>query len=89
MRRLTHPITGWTYEWADNGVGPVLVTDRDGVQGHFDRDGCAVKGELLWADPEMCRWIGSGGPTPGGSSGRSRRFAVPTPAQAAEPTADS
>ncbi|MBB5164020.1 hypothetical protein HNP02_003984 [Mycobacterium sp. AZCC_0083] len=77
MRRLSHPFTGWTYEWADDGVGPVLVTDRDGTRGHFDRDGRPVAGDLQYADPEMCRWIASGGPAAGGPAGRSRRFAVP------------
>jgi hypothetical protein len=77
MRRLAHPITGWTYEWADDGVGPVQVTDRDGLQGRFDRDGRWVGGLLFAADPEMCRWIASGGSEPGGAAGRSRRFAVP------------
>lgn len=78
MRRLSHPITGWTYEWADDEFGPVQVTDRDGVQGRFDRDGRWVGGPLFVADPEMCRWVASGGPEAGGSAGRSRRFAVST-----------
>jgi hypothetical protein len=78
VRRLSHPITGWTYEWADDEVGPVQVTDRDGVQGRFDRDGRWVGGMLFVADPEMCRWVASGGPEAGGSAGRSRRFAVST-----------
>lgn len=74
MRRLVHPLTGATYEWADDGVGPVQVTDRQGVAGRFDRDGVRVAGELIGVDPEMCRWIASGGPTPGGAAARSRRF---------------
>jgi len=78
MRRLSHAITGWTYEWADDGVGPVLVTDLNGAQGRFDRNGRPVDGALAWADPEMCRWIASGGPTPGGAAANSRRFAIPT-----------
>ncbi len=77
MRRLSHALTGWTYEWADDGVGPVMVTDRDGVQGRFDRDGRWVTGLLFAADPEMCRWIASGGSEAGGPGGQSRRFAVP------------
>jgi hypothetical protein len=35
-----------------------------------------VAGELRRADPEICRWIHSGGKTPGGAAGRSRRFEV-------------
>lgn len=80
MRRLAHPFTGWIYEWADDGIGPVMVTDRNGVSGRFDRDGRPVAGDLGYADPEMCRWIASGGPAVGGAAGRSRRFVVPTPA---------
>ena len=78
MRRLSHPLTGWTYEWADDGIGPVAVTDRDGAQGRFDRDGRWIAGRLFVADPEMCRWIASGGGEAGGPGGQSRRFAVPT-----------
>jgi hypothetical protein len=74
MRRLVHPLTGATYEWADDGLGPVRVTDRQGVTGRFDRDGTRIAGELIAVDPEMCRWIASGGPIPGGAAGRSRRF---------------
>jgi hypothetical protein len=87
MRRLSHPITGWTYEWADDGVGPVLVTDRDGVRGYFDRNGRLVAGELVVADPEMCRWIVSGGPEAGGAAGRSRRFALPSDGDSPEVSA--
>ncbi len=64
MRSLTHPLSRARYEWADDGVGPVHVTDRKGREGRFDRDGNWVAGEIVSADPEMCRWIVSGGPTP-------------------------
>jgi hypothetical protein len=87
MRRLSHPITGWIYEWADDGVGPVQVTDRLGAEGRFDRDGRWVRGALFVADPEMCRWIASGGSEPGGAAGQSRRFVVPTDSQAPEVSA--
>lgn len=76
MRRLVHPLTGAVYEWADDGFGPVHVTDRQGVSGRFDRDGVRVAGDLVSVDPEMCRWIASGGATAGGAGGRSRRFEV-------------
>ncbi|WP_344604021.1 hypothetical protein [Sporichthya brevicatena] len=83
MRRLTHPLTGATYEWAEDGVGPVKVTDRQGVVGRFDRDGVRVAGELVPVDPEMCRWIVSGGPVAGGAAARSRRFAAPAAGESA------
>lgn len=76
MRRLTHPLSRATYEWAEDGVGPVQVIDRDGREGRFDRDGIWVQGQLYTADPEVCRWIVSGGPAAGGAAGRSRRFEV-------------
>jgi len=85
MRRLVHPLSGATYEWADDGLGPVRVTDRQGVTGRFDRDGMRLAGELVSVDPEMCRWIASGGPTPGGAATRSRRFETDVAAPATQP----
>jgi hypothetical protein len=74
VRKIRHALTRAVYEWADDGVGPVQVTDRHGCRGHFDRDGRWVSGELRSADPELCRWIASGGEKPGGAAARSRRF---------------
>lgn len=74
MRKIEHALTLAIYEWAADDHGPVLVTASDGRSGRFDRDGRWVHGELRSADPEMCRWIVSGGKTPGGPAGRSRRF---------------
>lgn len=76
MRRLRHPLTRATYEWAEDGLGPVQVMDRQGREGRFDRDGRWLAGALTVADPEMCRWIVSGGPDAGGAAARSRRFAT-------------
>jgi len=83
MRRLTHPLTSASYEWADDGIGPVLVIDKSGRKGRFDRDGRWLSGALRYADPELCRWVVSGGPDPGGAAARSRRF---DPVQAVPPT---
>jgi hypothetical protein len=76
MRKVRHPLTGAMYEWADDGIGPVRVVDGHGVEGRFDRDGIRVSGTLVSVDPELCRWIVSGGPTPGGAATRSRRFST-------------
>ncbi len=76
MRKIQHALSGDVYEWADDDLGPVLVTDRRGRQGRFDRDGRWVIGELRCADPELCRWVASGTRTPGGAAARSRRFEV-------------
>ncbi|HEU0102514.1 MAG TPA: hypothetical protein VFR07_09365 [Mycobacteriales bacterium] len=74
MRQIRHALSRAVYEWAADDHGPVLVTAADGRQGRFDRDGRWVAGDLRAADPELCRWIESGGKTPGGAAGRSRRF---------------
>ncbi len=76
MRAIRHALSGALYEWAEDDLGPVLVTAQDGRQGRFDRDGRWVIGELRRADPELCRWITSGGRTAGGAAARSRRFEV-------------
>ena len=76
MRKIEHALSGAVYEWAEDDLGPVLVTDRKGRQGRFDRDGRWVTGEVRRADPELCRWIASGGRTAGGAASRSRRFEV-------------
>lgn len=74
MRKIQHALDRAVYEWAEDEIGPVLVTDRKGREGRFDRDGRWVLGELRSADPELCRWIASGGSTSGGAAARSRRF---------------
>ena len=74
MRRIQHALTRAVYEWAPDDHGPVLVTERDGREGRFDREGRHVAGQVRSADPEMCRWVVSGGRTAGGAASRSRRF---------------
>ena len=74
MREIQHALSRAVYEWAPDDCGPVLVTDREGRQGRFNRDGRWVAGEVLSADPELCRWIVSGGSAAGGAGSRSRRF---------------
>lgn len=74
MRKIQHALSGAVYEWADDDDGPVLVTDRGGRQGRFDRNGNCLRGDVRHADPELCRWIASGGRDAGGAAARSRRF---------------
>lgn len=76
MRRLRHPLSGSTYEWADDGVGPILVRKRDGSEARFDLDGTWVAGVQMTADPEFCRWIHSGGDQRPDPSVHSRRYAA-------------
>jgi hypothetical protein len=74
VRGIRHALSGALYEWAEDDIGPVQVTDTQGRQGRFDRDGRWLSGQLRVADPELCRWIESGGRDPGGAAARSRRF---------------
>ena len=74
VRRIQHALSGAVYEWAEDDIGPVQVTDKQGREGRFDHSGRWVHGELRVADPELCRWIQSGGREPGGAAARSRRF---------------
>ena len=60
MRKHRHALSGAIYEYADDGVGPVLVS-KDGAWGLFTANGVWVRGEIRMADPQMCRWIASGG----------------------------
>jgi hypothetical protein len=76
MRKIQHALSGSVYEYAEDDLGPVMVTDPQGAQGRFDRNGRWVTGEVRRADPELCRWIASGGKSPGGAASRSRRFEV-------------
>ena len=46
LRKIEHALNRAVYEWAEDDVGPVLVTDRHGTHGRFDRDGSWVSGEL-------------------------------------------
>lgn len=75
VRKLKHPLSGAIYEEA--GEDRVQVTDRAGVVGVFTGDGKWIEGDLRSADPEVCRWVRSGGhPSPRIKS--NRRFTALT-----------
>jgi hypothetical protein len=57
MRQIRHPLSGAIYELDDDGG--ILVT-KDASTGRFTTDGRWRGGDLRTADPELCRWIGSG-----------------------------
>ena len=76
MRKIEHALSGAVYEWAEDDLGPVLVTDRKAGKGASIVMGAGSIGEVRRADPELCRWIVSGGKTAGGVAARSRRFEV-------------
>src|SRR5260370_34622470 len=90
VRRMRHPLSGAMYELADDGFGPVRVVDRYGLEGRFNRDGHCVRGPLFGADPELCRWIVSGGREAGGGAARSRRFSpISSPPATPQPELES
>src|SRR5260370_27363150 len=74
VRRIQHALSGAVYEWAEDDIGPVQVTDKRGRQGRFNPNGRWVLGELRVADPDLRRCIESGGPTPARAAARTRRF---------------
>ena len=56
MRRLRHPMTGATYELQDDGL--VRVEASDGRVGLFDKEGRWQAGDLRFADPHVCDFVG-------------------------------
>ena len=72
--KLRHPLSGAIYELDEEGR--VMVTS-DGATGVFTGDGQWISCDLRIVDPEMCRWVRSGGnPSPRLKS--SRRFTALT-----------
>lgn len=56
MRSIRHPLSGALYDLAANGV--IRVTGYDGKTGLFRTDGTYISGDLYFADPHLCVWIG-------------------------------
>jgi hypothetical protein len=56
MRSIRHPLSGALYDLEANGV--VRVTRQDGKTGVFRPDGSYLSGDLYFADPHLCGWIG-------------------------------
>jgi hypothetical protein len=65
MRSIRHPLSGALYDLEAKGV--IRVTAHDGKTGRFRVDGTYIKGDLYFADPHLCGWIG----------GRDASFALP------------
>lgn len=53
--RITHPITAAVYELVEDGS--VRVVDVEGREGHFDKTGRHLSGELRIADPHIIDWV--------------------------------
>lgn len=64
--RLRHPLNGWIYEEAGDGI--VQVTTPQGKVGRFDVHATWIDGERLDANPHLCLWVG-GRQLPGGAAG--------------------
>ena len=56
MRSIRHPLSGALYDLEGNGS--IRVTARDGRTGLFRTDGVYTSGDLYFADPHLCGWIG-------------------------------
>src|SRR5258708_33417113 len=56
MRSIRHPLSGALYDLEANGS--IRVTGHDGSTGFFRADGTYVSGDLYFADPHLCGWIG-------------------------------
>jgi len=56
MHGKRHPLSGATYQAREDGR--VSVVARDGTSGVFSADGRWIEGELRFADPHMCGWVG-------------------------------
>jgi len=56
MRQIRHPLSGAIYELD----GDAILVSKDDATGRFTMDGRWLDGEIRSADPELCRWIGSG-----------------------------
>jgi hypothetical protein len=55
MRSIRHPLSGALYDLQPDGT---VRVEKDGKAGLFRADGSYVSGEIYFADPHMCVWIG-------------------------------
>jgi hypothetical protein len=55
MRAIKHPLSGAIYDLQNDGT---IRVEKDGKSGIFRADGTYVSGEIFFADPHLCVWIG-------------------------------
>ncbi len=55
MRGIRHPLSGAIYDLQPDGT---VRVEKDGKAGIFRADGAYVSGEIYFADPQLCVWIG-------------------------------
>ena len=56
MQSIRHPLSGALYDLEDTGA--IRVTGRDDKTGFFRTDGTYIQGDVYFADPHLCGWIG-------------------------------
>ena len=56
MRSIRHPLSGAIYDLIADGT--IEVTTADGKSGLFTANGTYLSGDLYFADPHLCGWIG-------------------------------
>ena len=55
MRAIKHPLSGAIYDLQTDGT---VRVEKDGKAGIFRADGTYVSGDIYFADPHLCVWIG-------------------------------
>lgn len=55
MRAIKHPLSGAIYDLQTDGN---VRVEKDGKAGIFRADGTYVSGDIYFADPHLCVWIG-------------------------------
>ncbi len=71
MRSIRHPLGGALYDLQPDGT---IRVEKDGKSGVFEPDGTYISGEIYFADPHLCGWIGG---RELGAQSRSRRMTLP------------
>jgi len=56
MRSIRHPLSGVLYALEPSVA--IRVTRHDGKTGLFRADGTYINGDVYFADPHLCGWIG-------------------------------
>ena len=55
MRAIRHPLSGAIYDLQPEGS---IRVEKDGKSGLFRADGSYISGDIYFADPHLCGWIG-------------------------------
>jgi len=55
VRAIRHPLSGALYDLQPDGM---VRVEKDGRAGVFRSDGTWVSGDIYFADPHLCGWIG-------------------------------